>query len=136
MNSKEGFSNNLISFGTPIVFLRLEGLAWFVFSFYLYHYFQGPWWLFAALFFVPDLSLAGYLLNSRIGAIFYNILHAEIGPVVLAGCSILLGAPLVLNLSLIWFCHINFDRMLGIGLKYLNDFKQTHLGVITFGKQK
>ena len=123
MNANDGFSNERASFGAPRFLLRLEGLAWFSFSLYLFHYFQGSWWIFAVLFFVPDLSLIGYLLGHRIGAIFYNVLHSEVGPVLLASCSFLFAAPTLLNLSLIWFCHINFDRMLGIGLKYFDNFQ-------------
>lgn len=35
---------------------------------------------------------------------------------------------LVLSLCLIWLAHIGMDRMLGYGLKYPTDFKDTHLG--------
>jgi hypothetical protein len=30
-------------------------------------------------------------------------------------------------LSLIWFAHIGFDRVMGFGLKYPTVFKDTHL---------
>lgn len=123
-------------FWSPLSLLRLEGLVWFCLSLYLFHYFQGSWWVFAALFFVPDLSLVGHLLGPRVGAFFYNVFHVEICPVLLAGCSVLFSMPILLKLSLIWLCHINFDRMLGIGLKYSDEFKHTHLGMISLGKRK
>jgi hypothetical protein len=37
------------------------------------------------------------------------------------------GSDLLLSLGLIWFAHIGADRMLGLGLKYPIDFKQTHI---------
>lgn len=136
MNGNKVFSDDYGSFKAPIFLLRLEGLALFCLSLYLFYYSQGSWLLFAALFFVPDLSLGGYLLGPRIGAMFYNIFHAEIGPVLLAGSGLLAAVPILLQLALIWFCHINFDRALGIGLKYSDKFEHTHLGVIRFGKWK
>jgi hypothetical protein len=116
------------------ILLRLEGLAMFALTVYLYHYFHGCWWLFVAAFFVPDLSLLGYLFGSRIGAIVYNIFHTEIGPVLLAGLGLLFDVSLILKLALIWISHISFDRMLGIGLKYSDGFKHTHLGSIKLWK--
>lgn len=112
---------------TPLFFLRLEGLAQLCFGLYLFHYFQGSWGMFAVLFFVPDVSLLGYLFGRKIGAVFYNLLHTEVGPVLLAGSSLWLIEPFLLQVALIWFCHINFDRMLGFGLKYFDAFKHTHL---------
>ena len=37
--------------------------------------------------------------------------------------------PLCLQISLIWFAHIGFDRALGYGLKFPLGFRVTHLGV-------
>lgn len=120
-------------FSSPMFLLRLESLVWFFLSLYLFHYFQGSWWVFIAVFLAPDLSLIGYLFSPRKGAIFYNALHVEVGPLLLAGCSVLFSIPLLLQFALIWFCHISLDRMLGIGLKYSDGFKHTHLGFF-FGK--
>jgi hypothetical protein len=67
---------------------------------------------------------------------FYNIIHTEIGPVILASSGLLTADHILLKLALIWFCHINFDRTLGIGLKCSDKFELTHLGVLRFGKGK
>jgi hypothetical protein len=37
------------------------------------------------------------------------------------------GRPALLAVALIWIAHIGFDRLLGYGLKYISDFKHTHL---------
>ena len=121
------------SFSMPIILLRLEGFVCFLLSLYLFYSIQGSWWLFMATFFIPDLSLMGYLIDTKKGAIVYNMIHTEIGPVLLYGCSVIFSMPILLQLALIWFCHINVDRMLGLGLKYSSDFKRTHLGFISFG---
>jgi hypothetical protein len=40
-------------------------------------------------------------------------------------------ARLCIQISLIWFAHIGFDRALGYGLKYGLGFRVTHLGVLS-----
>ncbi len=112
---------------TPRLILRLEGLSCFLLSFVVFHYFQGSWWLFAALFFVPDIGLLGYFFNINTGNVAYNLFHTEVGPVILAFFGLLLGLPLLTNIAIIWYSHINFDRMLGFGLKNNSRFKTTHL---------
>ena len=39
---------------------------------------HAGWALFAALFFAPDVSMLGYLVNPRIGAVAYNAVHTTI----------------------------------------------------------
>jgi hypothetical protein len=41
--------------------LRLEGLTLFIGMTALYAVWDGSWWIYALLFFVPDLSFAAYL---------------------------------------------------------------------------
>jgi hypothetical protein len=36
--------------------------------------------------------------------------------------------PLILALGLVWLAHVGFDRLLGYGLKYGDNFQHTHLG--------
>ncbi|MBX7065920.1 MAG: DUF4260 domain-containing protein [Parachlamydiales bacterium] len=104
--------------------LRAEGLALFLASLYIY---QGSWIIFALLFFAPDISMIGYAFGNRKGAFCYNLLHTEIGPIILALGSLIFGkSP---DLAIIWFAHIQFDRMLGFGLKEASGFKNTHLTI-------
>ncbi|MGA3048324.1 MAG: DUF4260 domain-containing protein [Terracidiphilus sp.] len=114
--------------GTPVVILlRLEGLAAAVFAAVLYARTGASWWLFAALWLVPDLSMLGYLLNPNIGARIYNAIHSYVTPATLAVCSMLLGSASVMPIALIWVNHIGVDRLLGYGLKYPAGFGWTHL---------
>jgi hypothetical protein len=83
--------------------------------------------VFAALFLVPDLSLAGYLAGVKIGATVYNIVHTLTGPVALIGYSIFAMHLRLLPYGLIWTAHIGMDRMLGFGLKYATRFNDAHL---------
>ncbi len=115
--------------GAPLVFLlRLEGLAAAVFAAVLYAHTGASWWLFAALWLAPDLSMLGYLVNANIGARIYNAIHSYVTPATLAVCSMLLGSAAVMPIALIWVNHIGVDRLLGYGLKYPAGFGWTHLG--------
>jgi hypothetical protein len=109
--------------------LRFEGLAALVLSTYLYATQGGSWFLFGALFLVPDISFAGYLAGPRIGAMIYNLAHSYVGPLTLAGAHFVSGMPGLL-LAMVWGAHIGFDRTLGYGLKYSTAFGDTHLGRI------
>ena len=92
------------------------------------------WWWLPILFLVPDITMAGYLVNSRVGAFIYNIGHSLIGPVVLVALYIGTDSQPLLFVALIWLFHILIDRAFGYGLKHVTGFHHTHLGPI--GKQK
>jgi hypothetical protein len=113
---------------SPNLLRRLEGACAFLLACLLYHDLAGSWLTFVLLFFVPDLSMLGYLANPRVGARIYNAGHTYLSPLALAVVAYFsLGAPLF-NPSLIWVAHIGFDRLLGYGLKYETGFKDTDLG--------
>ncbi len=111
------------------VLLRLEAAVVLIVTLLLYHNAGGGWGLFALLFLVPDLSALGYLANPRAGAIAYNAAHtyiAAIGAVALAWYT----APALVPAALVWVAHIAWDRAIGYGLKYPDQFGHTHLGLI------
>ena len=119
--------------GGPRLLLRLEGLTLFLGAIVAFSMTEQPWWLFALLILVPDLSMAGYLAGSRVGALVYNAVHVTLGPIVLTVVGLLLGDLPVLGVAMIWLAHIGIDRALGYGLKYDNGFGFTHLGRIGRG---
>jgi hypothetical protein len=108
--------------------LRLEGLAAAALSAVLYARTGASWWLFAALWLTPDLSMLGYLYRPCWGARIYNAIHSYLAPATLALAALLLRSPVVLPFALIWINHIGVDRLLGYGLKYPEGFQSTHLG--------
>ncbi|HEY1902385.1 MAG TPA: DUF4260 domain-containing protein [Terracidiphilus sp.] len=110
--------------------LRLEGLAAAALTAVLYARTGASWWLFAALWLAPDLSLLGYLGSAKTGARVYNAIHSYITPATLALAALLLRSAALLPFALIWINHIGVDRMLGYGLKYPEGFKWTHLGML------
>jgi hypothetical protein len=120
--------------GSPLLLLRLEGLAIAVLTFVLYARTGASWVLFAGLWLVPDLSMLGYLYSPCWGARIYNAAHTYVLPSVLVAGALLLGAKAELPIALIWINHISIDRLMGYGLKYSNGFGWTHLGRL--GKAK
>ena len=110
--------------------LRLEGLALLIGMTLLYYVWDGSWWVYALLFFVPDLSFAGYLGGARLGALVYNAAHSYLAPMAMMTTGFATASPLVLSVAMIWLAHIGFDRALGYGLKYESGFGFTHLGRI------
>ncbi len=113
------------------ILLRLEGLAAAALSAVFYARTGANWWLFAALWLAPDLSMLGYLAGPKLGARVYNAIHSYVTPATLAVVGLLLGSPALLPFALIWMNHIGVDRLLGYGLKYPAGFKFTHLGKLT-----
>jgi hypothetical protein len=116
--------------GMPRLLLRIEGLGLALAALYAYHRIGASWWLFAALILVPDVSFAGYLVNTRVGAIAYNTMHVTLGPLILGALGFLLPSFDLIAVALIWAVHIGVDRALGYGLKYGAGFGLTHLGRI------
>jgi len=111
-----------------LLLLRLEGLAAAVATAVMYAHTGASWWLFAALWLAPDLSMLGYLAGPCRGGRVYNAIHTYVGPVVLAISAVLMHANGVLPAALIWANHIGVDRLLGYGLKYADGFGYTHPG--------
>ena len=121
--------------GVPVVnLLRLEGLAAAALSAVFYAKTGASWWLFAAVWLAPDLSMLGYLAGPNIGARIYNAVHSYTTPATLAVTALLLRSPALVPIALIWMNHIGVDRLLGYGLKYPAGFGWTHLGKL--GKPK
>ena len=110
--------------------LRLEGLTLFAGMTLLYAVWGGSWWVYALLFFVPDVSFAAYLAGPKVGAIIYNTAHSYMAPMALMTTGFATNSPLTLSIAMIWLAHIGFDRALGYGLKYSAGFGFTHLGRI------
>ena len=127
--------NNGAVHGPVRGWLRLEGLVALLLTTYLYANEGGPWLLFGALFFAPDVSFAAYLAGPRVGAIIYNVAHSYVGPITLAAAS-LISARDGLPVALVWGAHVGFDRALGYGLKYPTAFRDTHLGRIGQRQQR
>ena len=109
------------------ILLHIEGLAVLLFSIYFYADSQFSWVLFIVLLFAPDVSMLGYLISNKAGAILYNLMHTYSLAIFVIICGLLLSSEFVVAIGLILTSHIGMDRMIGYGLKYPTHFKETHL---------
>lgn len=86
------------------------------------------WWLNLLLFLSPDIGMLGYAANSKLGAITYNLFHHKAVAGIVTMLGVLQGNDYMLFAGLILFAHSSFDRVLGFGLKYPDNFKHTNIG--------
>jgi len=97
--------------------IKLEELALVVLSFYLFLDLDYAWWWFPVLFFLPDASMIGYLINKQVGAITYNVVHHKALAVVLYLLGSVTQWPGLQLAGLVMFGHSSFDRVLGFELQ-------------------
>ncbi|MFM7030339.1 MAG: DUF4260 domain-containing protein [Micrococcales bacterium] len=114
--------------GWPRWVLRIEGAVLFVASIAFFATLHQAWWLYPLLLLVPDVFMLGYLKNTKIGSIVYNLGHSYPVAAMVTTLGLASGSQLATAIGAIWFGHIGWDRMFGYGLKYATSFKHTHLG--------
>jgi hypothetical protein len=110
--------------------LKLEEMALFLFCLFLFNQLNFAWWWFPALLLLPDIGMVGYLINPKIGAFTYNILHHRLVAFLIAFYALAYGNDYWKLTAIILFAHISMDRVFGYGLKYMDGFSNTHLGRI------
>jgi hypothetical protein len=110
--------------------IKFEELAMFIFGAYLFSGLDISWWWFIGLILTPDISMFGYLINSKVGAIAYNIFHHKGIAILIYFIGIYFDNEIFLLVGIILFAHASMDRIFGYGLKYFDSFNNTHLGVI------
>ncbi|WP_053976204.1 DUF4260 domain-containing protein [Mangrovimonas xylaniphaga] len=108
--------------------LKTEELLMFLLGIYAFHTLSYSWWWFLVLLMLPDIGMLGYLANPKIGAITYNLCHHKAIAVALFLLGVYFELEILKLVGIIMFSHTSFDRMFGFGLKYFDDFKNTHLG--------
>ena len=115
--------------------LKLESVGLFIlFTGAYFHFYSGTWGLYLALFFIPDLSFAFYLITKKIGAIVYNVFHHQGVLVLIFLIGYFVKEDSIMKVALIFLAHSTFDRVAGYGLKYFDSFDHTHLGWIRKSK--
>lgn len=113
--------------------LKIEEAFLFALAIYFNTLLPFPTWYFWALFLLPDISMLGYLANPRIAAICYNIAHHKGLALAVFFAGTFLIIPELTLAGVVLFGHSSFDRIVGYGLKFSDDFKNTHLGWIGKG---
>lgn len=110
--------------------IRLEEFALFGLAFWFILPLGYAWWWFFLLLLTPDLSALGYLINPRVGALTYNLVHHRGVAAVLIVTGALSSQPALQFAGWLLFGHSSMDRAFGYGLKYQDSFHNTHLGPI------
>ena len=110
--------------------IRLEEAAQFALTIILFAKLSFAWWVYPALFLLPDLSMIGYVVSTRVGAFTYDLVHHKAVAVAVGVAGLFLANDYLMLAGLILFGHSSMDRIFGYGLKYATGFKFTHLGEI------
>ncbi len=112
--------------------LQLEELAMtIIFCYFLCSYNMGvSIWVWLILFFSPDIGMVGYLINTKVGALTYNLFHHKGIAICVIAAGHYLHSDNMISIGILLFAHSSFDRIMGYGLKYSDSFKNTHLGTL------
>lgn len=110
--------------------LSIEEAGQFLLAVYLFNQLPYSGWVYAVLFLAPDISMLGYIFGNRVGAWSYNLFHHKGIAVMVYLFGVYISSNVMMLAGLLLFGHSAFDRILGYGLKYPDNFKNTHLGWI------
>lgn len=75
-------------------------------------------WIWLIIFFSPDISMLGYLVNAKAGAISYNIFHHKGIAIAVVGIGFIMKIEVVIVIGILLFAHSSFDRMMGYRMNY------------------
>lgn len=107
--------------------LRIEGVSVFLLASMSFFFLRWDPLLYILLIAAPDLAMAGYIVNKRLGARLYNLFHVYVLPLLLIGTGIGIERTVVIQAGLAWAAHIGIDRAFQYGLKYDTGFRDTHM---------
>ena len=107
--------------------IRLEEIALFGLSIYLFALLDYAWWWFPLLLLVPDIGMIGYAADKKAGAYVYNFVHHRGIAIVIYLIGAFAAQQVLQLVGIILFAHSTIDRVFDFGLKYADDFKHTHL---------
>ena len=110
--------------------VKLEEFALFGLALLLFSQLDYGWGTYALLFLAPDLSMIGYLLNPRLGAWTYNLIHHKGLAVAIYILGSVFSVPWLMFAGTLLLGHSSLDRVFGYGLKYEDTFQNTHLGKV------
>jgi len=110
--------------------IKLEEAGMLALAIYLNSFLSYAGWVYWALFLTPDIGMIGYTINTRVGAVTYNLFHHKGLAIIIYIAGLYLNMEPLQLAGLLLFGHSAFDRLLGYGLKHNDNFKHTHLGWI------
>ncbi|MEM8893723.1 MAG: DUF4260 domain-containing protein, partial [Bacteroidota bacterium] len=90
--------------------LQLEELAQFIGSTYALSLLGFAWWWYPALILTPDIGMLGYLVNTRVGALTYNLFHHKGMAILFLVFGLYSVDHMSLLTGIILFGHASMDR--------------------------
>ncbi|MDE3252860.1 MAG: DUF4260 family protein, partial [Bacteroidota bacterium] len=85
-------------------------LALGIFGLYQLHM-SISWWIWVLLFLSPDISMLGYLINTKTGAITYNLFHHKLVAIGILAAGYYFSNHWIALSGWLLFAHSSFDRM-------------------------
>ncbi|MTI39532.1 DUF4260 domain-containing protein [Fulvivirga lutimaris] len=117
--------------------LKLEEAGLFLLAIvYYYTQLDFSWGWFLGLFFVPDLAFTFVIISKRVATAAYNFMHHRGVMALVIIIGFLINDDMVIMFGIVFMAHSCFDRVLGYGLKYYDNFDHTHLGWTGKSKHK
>lgn len=110
--------------------LKIEELSMFLLGIFMFNQLDFSWWWFLGLILTPDIGMLGYLINTKFGAVTYNLFHHKAIAILIYFVGVYFQNGTIQLIGIILFSHASLDRVFGYGLKYLDAFENTHLGII------
>lgn len=107
--------------------IKLEEVAQFALSIFLFAKLPFVWWVYPALLLLPDVSMLGYMINAEVGAFSYNLFHHKALAIVVSVAGSMLQNHELTLAGILLFGRSSIDRLIGAGLKYTTGFADTHL---------
>ena len=114
--------------GYVLYLLRSEALAIAVPQWFCMRARGASWWLFAALWLAPDLSMLGYLAGPDLGARIYNSIHAYATPPLWWYARCCSERTSSFRSADLGKSHFRWTGCSGIGLKYWSGFAMDPTG--------
>lgn len=106
--------------------IKLEELGMFLPSLLMFLHSGFAWWWFLVLLLAPDISMTGYGISNRHGALFYNLFYHKNAAVLVFGIGYLAGEQYLKLMGAILFGYASMDRIFGYGLKFTDSFNHAH----------
>ena len=110
--------------------IKLEEFVMFTIAAYALYLLKADWWCYILILIAPDISMVGYLGGNKTGAVAYNLFHHKGIAIALFAIGLAASNNLLQIIGSILFGHSSLDRVFGYGLKLIEGFKYTHLGII------
>lgn len=116
------------------ILIQIEEFTMFLGCIYLFARLKFRWYWFPILLLIPDLAMLGYLVNTEVGGIIYNIFHFKGTAVAIGLFGLAKDNKKLMLVGIILLAHSTMDRSIGTGLKYLDGFWHTSLSTKSFLK--